>query len=87
MTTASMPGFTADNSLGATTARYRAITGQYGTGRQRVIGQARIGPGGGFGGFWECVACVAICSIFFDVVECYDACKNSGACEVVAIAR
>jgi hypothetical protein len=82
--TMTMPGFTASDALMTTTARYQSATGRsYSGGGQRIIGQLRA-----LGGFWECVACTGICTIFTgDIAMCYDACRNSGACESTAIAR
>ena len=89
-----IPEFTAEASLEKTREIYRT-SGAYGKARipngfaiPQALWPVAHRSRGVFGGFWECAACVAVCTIFVgDVVECYDACKNSGACEVVAVAR
>jgi hypothetical protein len=83
-----MPGFTASVSVYSTPMHYQSAAIQaYSCKRQRIVSQLGIGGGRGLGGFWTCLVCVAACTIIVgDVVECYDACANSGACEVVAVA-
>ena len=83
-----MPGFTASHSIYATPGHYQSATSQaYSWQGQRIVGQLAIGGGRGLGGFWTCFACVTACTIFVgDIAECIDACVNSGACEVVAVA-
>ena len=75
-----IPGFTAEASVYGTRVHYQSTTTQNYTRGHAVIAQMRIG-GGGILGFWECFGCVLICSVFFGVEECWDACKSAGACD------
>jgi hypothetical protein len=89
-----IPGFTAEASLCLGGGRHQeAINQEPNHNQQGVIAQLRagggIGVGGGrhLGGFWDCVVCVAICTIIVgDGAACLTACQNSGACTVTALA-
>jgi hypothetical protein len=63
--TMNIPGFTAEESLHNSSARYREAAARSDGGRQRVVSQLMIGPGGpggGSGGLnawgcWESTCC------------------------------
>ncbi len=75
-----LPGFTAERGIRAAASHLHSGA------EDRVVPQAMRRPVG-FGDTFDCTLCVLVCSVIVgDVVACYYACRDVGACTITAVA-